>query len=89
MPRHIRAADVDAVLAYNGYEPSEYDPVTGWDPGYRVAQDGRRQVNVFHDGPGEEDGLERYRLELQAAGFCVIPDQMPGGGRRRLHITKP
>jgi hypothetical protein len=88
MPRHIRAADVDAVLAYNGYEPSEYDPVTGWDPGYRVAQDGRRQVNVFHDGPGEEGGLERYRLELQAAGFCAIPDQQPGGGRRRLHITK-
>ena len=89
MARHIRAADVDAVLAYNGYEPSEYDPVTGWAPGYRVAQDGRRQVNVFHDGPGEADGLDRYRLELQAAGFHVVPDQQPGGGRRRLHITRP
>jgi hypothetical protein len=88
MARHIRAADIDAVLAYNGYEPSEF--VDGdWEPGYRVAQDGRRQVNVFHDGPGEQDGLERYRLELQAAGFHVVPDQQPGGGRRRLHITKP
>jgi hypothetical protein len=86
MPRHIRAADVDAVLA-RSYEPSEF--VDGyWDPGYRVTQDGRRQVNVFHDGPGEQDQLEVYRLELQAAGFHVIPDQQPGGGRRRLHISR-
>jgi hypothetical protein len=89
MSRHIRAADVDAVLAYNGYEPSEYDPATGWDPGYRIAQDGRRMVHVFHAGPVVEDGLERYRLELQAAGYCVIPDQQPGGGRRRLHVSRP
>lgn len=88
MGRHIRARDVDAVLAYGGYTPSEF--VDGdWDPGYRVAQDGRRQVNVFHDGPGEQDGLERYTAALQAAGFHVIPDQQPGGGRRRLHVTKP
>lgn len=89
MARVIRARDVDAVLAYNGYEPSEYDPESGWEPGYRIAQDGRRQVNVFHDGPGEADQLETYRLELQAAGFHVVPDQMPGGGRRRLHVTRP
>ncbi|MEV0220833.1 hypothetical protein [Streptomyces sp. NPDC050704] len=88
MARHIRAVAVDAVLARNGYEPSEF--VDGdWGPGYRTAQDGRRQVNVFHDGPGEQDGIERYRLELQAAGYHVIPDQQPGGGRRRLHVTKP
>jgi hypothetical protein len=88
MARVILARDVDAVLAYSGYEPSEF---TGgdWDPGYRIAQAGRRQVNVFHDGPGEKDGLERYALELQAAGFHVIPDQQPGGGRRRLHVTRP
>lgn len=86
MPRHIRAADVDALLA-RSCPPSEF--VDGdWDPGYRVVQDGRRQVNVFHDGPGEQDGLERYRLELQAAGFHVISDQQPGGGRRRLHVTR-
>jgi hypothetical protein len=89
MPRVIRAASVDAVLAYNGYEPSEFDPETGWAPGYRVAQAGRRQVNVFHDGPGEADALERYRLALQTAGYHVVPDQQPGGGRRRLHITRP
>lgn len=87
MGRHIGAADVDAVLA-RSYPQSEF--VDGdWEPGYRVVQDGRRQVNVFHDGPGEQDGLERYRLELQTAGFHVIPDQQPGGGKRRLHITKP
>jgi hypothetical protein len=89
MARHIRAADVDGILAYGGYEPSEYDPQAGWDPGYRVAQDGRRQVLVFHDGPGEETGLQQYRDELRAHGFHVVPDQMPGGGRRRLHITRP
>ncbi|MGW0904968.1 hypothetical protein [Streptomyces sp. NPDC002853] len=86
MGRAIRARDVDTVLA--DYPPSEW---TGddWIPGWRTAQAGRRQVNVFHDGPGEQDGLETYRLELQAAGYCVVPDQQPGGGRRRLHITKP
>lgn len=89
MPRHIRAADVDGILAYGGYEPSEYDPQAGWDPGYRVAQDGRRQVNAFHDGPGEEAGLDLYAAELRAHGYHVVPDQQPGGGRRRLHITKP
>lgn len=88
MGRRIRARDVDAVLAYNGYEPSEFTE-GGWDLGYRTAQEHPRQVNVFHDGPGEQDGLERYRLELQAAGYCVIPDQQAGGGRRRLHVTKP
>jgi hypothetical protein len=89
MGRAIRLRDVDAVLAYNGYEPSEYGPEAGWAPGYRLAQAGRRQVNAFHDGPGEQDGLEQYRLELQAAGYCVIPDRMEGGGRRRLHVTRP
>lgn len=85
MPRLIRARDVDAALA--GYPPSEF--VDGdWERGYRIAQDGRRQVNVFHDGPGEQGELEKYRLELQAAGFHVVPDQQPGGGRRRLHITR-
>ncbi|MEH0417866.1 hypothetical protein [Streptomyces sp. B21-083] len=88
MARHIRATDVDAVLAYGGFEPSEFDPQSGWTPGYRVVQSGRRQVNVFHDGAGEADGLDAYRLALQAAGFHVIPDQQPGGGRRRLHITR-
>ncbi|MPY47090.1 hypothetical protein [Streptomyces acidicola] len=86
MARVIHARDVDAVLA--AYPQSEF--VDGdWEPGYRTAQAGRRMVHVFHDGPGEADQLEKYRLELQAAGFHVIPDQQPGGGRRRLHVTKP
>ncbi|KOX32835.1 hypothetical protein ADL07_11780 [Streptomyces sp. NRRL F-4707] len=86
MPGVIRAAAVARIL--EPYPPSEW---TGddWLPGWRAEQSGRRQVNVFHDGPGEADGLEKYRLELQAAGYCVIPDQQPGGGRRRLHITRP
>ncbi|MGW0920141.1 hypothetical protein ACWD3J_14125 [Streptomyces sp. NPDC002755] len=89
MARVIHARHVEAVLDDQEYRPSDYDPQDGWDPGYRVAQDGRRQVNVFHDGPGEEASLETYRLELQAAGYHVVPDQQPGGGRRRLHITRP
>ncbi|CAM5428208.1 MULTISPECIES: hypothetical protein [Streptomyces] len=89
MPRVIRARDVNAALASGGYEPSEYDPDYGWDPGYRAVQAGRRQVNVFHDGPGETTGLEQYTAELRAAGYHVVADQMPGGGRRRLHITRP
>ncbi|WP_055692868.1 hypothetical protein [Streptomyces prasinopilosus] len=86
MPRVIRARDVDAVL--ESYPPSEWTD-EGWLPGWRTAQSGRRQVNVFHDGPGEKTGLEKYALELQAAGFHVVPDQQPDGGRRRLHITRP
>ncbi|WP_030670562.1 hypothetical protein [Streptomyces rimosus] len=89
MPRVIRARDVATVLADGGYGPSEYDPDYGWDPGYRAVQSGRRQVNVFHDGPGEEACLEQYTAELRAAGFHVVADQVPGGGRRRLHITRP
>lgn len=88
MPRHIRARNIDAALAYGGYEPSEWAE-GDWDPGYRTAQDGRRQVNVFHDGPGEQQALELYTAELRAHGYHVVPDQQPGGGRRRLHITKP
>lgn len=85
MPRVIRARDVDAVLA--PYPPSEW---TGddWIPGWRTAQSGRRQVNVFHDGPGEVAGLDQYQAALQTAGYCVVPDQMPGGHRSRLHITR-
>jgi hypothetical protein len=86
MPSVIRARDVARVL--EPYPSSEWTD-DGWIPGWRAEQAGRRQVNVFHDGPGEQDGLETYRLELQAAGYCVIPDQQPGGGRRRLHITRP
>lgn len=87
MPRVIRAADVDAVLAY-GFDRSVF--VDGdWDPGFRVAQDGRRRVLVFHDGLGEEAGLDVYGAELRAAGFHVVPDRQPGGGRRRLHVTRP
>ncbi|MFF2502155.1 hypothetical protein ACFVTY_01980 [Streptomyces sp. NPDC058067] len=86
MPRVIRASDVDAALELHPH--SEWTN-EGWLPGWRTAQDGRRQVRVFHDGPGEQDGLDKYRLELQAAGYHVVPDQMPGGGRRRLHITRP
>lgn len=86
MARAIRAHDVDAVL--QPYPRSEWTD-EGWLPGWRTAQDGRRQVNVFHDGPGEANGLEKYRLELQAAGFHVVANQQPGGGRRRLHITRP
>lgn len=85
MGRVIRTREVAGVL--ESYTPSEW---TGddWIPGWRLAQAGRRQVNAFHDGPGEQDGLVQYRLELQAVGYCVIPDQQSGGGRRRLHITR-
>jgi hypothetical protein len=90
MGRRIREIDVATVLADAGHLPSQYDPATGWDPGYRTAQAGPRMVHVYHDGPGEADALETYRRELQTAGYCVVPDQMPhGGGRRRLHITQP
>lgn len=88
MARVLRAGDVYDQLMRGGFSPSEWLG-DGWYPGYRVAQDGRRQVNVFHDGPGEVAGLDQYQAGLQAAGFCVVPDQMPDGGRRRLHITKP
>ncbi|WP_282792934.1 hypothetical protein [Streptomyces sp. CC224B] len=87
MARVIRTQDIIQVL--EAYPRSEWINDDWGIPGWRVVQAGRRQVNVFHDGPGEQDGLDTYRLALQAVGFHVVPDQQPGGGRRRLHITRP
>lgn len=86
MGRVLHARDIDAILAA-GFDPSEWLG-DSWDPGYRVAQDGRRRVLVYHDGPGEEAGLDTYTDELRTHGYHVVPDQQPGGGRRRLHITQ-
>lgn len=46
MPRVIRARDAATVLAAGGHEPPEYDPDYGWEPGYRVAQAGRRRLHI-------------------------------------------
>ncbi|WP_432169103.1 hypothetical protein [Streptomyces sp. 1222.5] len=88
MARIIRAWDIDRQLIDWGHEHSEFEG-GDWDPGFRVAQGGRRQVNVFWDGPGEQDQLRNIAEELRQAGYHVVPTQQDRGGRRRLEVTLP
>ncbi|MGW6531423.1 hypothetical protein [Streptomyces venezuelae] len=88
MARIVHTRDIDTVLTRACYPPSDWTG-DGWIPGWHTEQAGHRMVHVFHDGPGEEDGLLTYRLALQTAGFHVVTDRQPGSGRRRLHITRP
>jgi len=86
--RLIRAASVDRFLIDKGHEHSEFG-AGDWDPGFRVAQEGRRMVHVFWDGPGEADQLAAIAAELRAEGLHVHASQMRGGGRRRLEVSRP
>lgn len=88
MGRLIKAASVERVLIDQGHEFSEFE-AGEWDPGFRVAQNGRRMVTVFYDGPGEADQLAAITIELRDAGYHVVPTQQDRGGRRRLEVTRP
>ncbi|MFJ4365103.1 hypothetical protein ACIP4S_13225 [Streptomyces chartreusis] len=88
MAQRIREARVRQLLIDNGHEFSEFE-AGEWDPGFRVAQAGRRVVHVFWDGPGEADQLEAITAELRAAGLHVVATQLDRGGRRRLEVTRP
>ncbi|MFJ2004757.1 hypothetical protein [Streptomyces chartreusis] len=88
MAQRIRESSVRQLLINNGHEFSEFE-AGEWDPGFRVAQAGRRVVHVFWDGPGEADQLETITAELRAAGLHVVATQQDRGGRRRLEVTRP
>lgn len=89
MSMRIREAAVARVLDDGGYAASVWDrQAEDWDPGYHTAQRAR-VVHVFHDGPGEAEQLALYEAELRAAGYHVHATQQPGGGRRRLEVTRP
>ncbi|MEV6791289.1 hypothetical protein AB0M87_04650 [Streptomyces sp. NPDC051320] len=88
MPRRIKTADITKVVIDSGHELSEW--VHGdWDPGFRTAQAGPRQVNAFYDGPGEAAQLAALTSELRASGYHVHSTQQDRGGRRRLEVTRP
>jgi len=87
MARRIKATDLQRLLTDAGHEFSEFEG-GDWDPGFRVAQAGPRQANVFYDGPGEADHLKVISAELRAAGFHVHARQ-PDNGRPRLEVTRP
>lgn len=87
MACRMKAADVERLLADRGHQFSEFEG--DWDPGYRVAQAGRRQVHVFWDGPGEADQLKAITAGLRDAGYHVVPSQQDRSGRRRLEVTRP
>lgn len=88
MPRRIKAGDVRRVLIGEGFDFSEFDG-GDWDPGFRCEQAGTRAVHVFHDGPGEQQHLDTYTTALRDAGYHVVAEQQPRGGRRRLIVTHP
>ncbi|MEV7422841.1 hypothetical protein [Streptomyces sp. NPDC091212] len=88
MTKRIKAAAIHSLLIDGGHTPSEVD-ASEWDPGFRTAQADTRQVNVFYDGPGEEQQLQALTTELRSAGYHVHPSQLDAGGRRRLEVTRP
>lgn len=88
MARRIKAAQIEGLLVGNGHDLSEFE-AEEWDPGFRVAQAGPRQVNVFFDGPGEADQLAAVATELRLKDYHVVITQQDRGGRRRLEVTRP
>ena len=87
MGQRIRLSQIKQALADAGHEPSEFLGDC-WDPGYRCAPAGPREVRVFHDGAGESDGLTAYTSALRALGYHVVADT-PHGNRHRLIVSRP
>lgn len=89
MAMRIRQVDVEQLLDDGGYHPAEWDRLAEvWEDGYRTVQVGPRRVLVFEEGPAEAVQLGLYQQELRAAGYHVHATQQPGGGRRRLEVTR-
>lgn len=84
----IKADQVRRLLIDSGFDFSEFDG-GDWDPGFRISASGPRRVHVFHDGPGEQHHLDTYTTVLRGAGYQVVAEQQPRGGRRRLEVTRP
>jgi len=86
MASRITAHAIAHILAEAGYT----DATTGaaWTPGYRPVQASPRTVRIWHDGPDEQDRLDRYAETLRDAGYTVIPERT-ARKRPSLRITHP
>lgn len=85
MHQRVFAAEVARALTARRYPNSLTGPV--WRPGHRATQASPRTVRLWHDGPDEQDHLDRYAQALQAAGYTVTAER-PSGKRPRLRITR-
>ncbi|WP_030574484.1 hypothetical protein [Streptomyces aureocirculatus] len=84
MHQRIAAAEVARTLTARGHTNSLTGPV--WRPGHRATQASPKTVRLWHDGPDEQDHLDRYAQALQATGYTVAVES-PAGKRPRLRIT--
>ncbi|MFB8347978.1 hypothetical protein [Streptomyces niveus] len=84
--RRIRACDIAHDLIAAGHTDSTRGPA--WQPGHRAAQASPRTVRCWHDGPGEQEHLDKYAATLQGIGYTVIPERAKGK-RPSLRITHP
>lgn len=87
MGQRIRTSQVLRVLADAGRDPSAHDG-DDWLPGFRAVANGPRVVYVFHDGPGEAEGLAAYTSDLRAADYHVV-EVHPLGMQNRLTVIRP
>ncbi|MCZ1006362.1 hypothetical protein [Streptomyces lydicus] len=84
--RCIRACDVAYDLSAAGHPDSTRGPA--WRPGHRATQGSPRTVRCWHDGPDEQQHLDRYAAVLRARGYTVILERRTGR-RPALRITHP
>ncbi|WAL93954.1 hypothetical protein [Streptomyces sp. Je 1-369] len=85
MHQRVFAAEVARALTARGHTNS----LTGraWRPGHRATQASPKTVRLWHDGPDEQNHLDRYAQALQAAGYTVTAEH-PAAARPRLRITR-
>lgn len=85
MHQRIFAAEIARTLTARKHTNALTGPT--WRPGHRATQASPRTVRLWHDGPDEQDHLDRYAQALQAAGYTVTTEQ-PAAIRPRLRITR-
>ncbi|WP_439947208.1 hypothetical protein [Streptomyces sp. BBFR109] len=86
MTSRITAYMVGDALADAGHTDATRGPA--WRRGYRAYQASPRTVRLWHDGPDEQDHLDRYAKTLRAIGYTVNSERKHRK-RPALRVTHP
>lgn len=73
MHHRIAATEVARGLTARRHTNSLTGPE--WRPGHRATQASPTTVRIWHDGPDEQQHLDRYATALRAAGYTVTAEQ--------------